>query len=77
MNAHSPLKSVSVSLVCFTRNDHALLQQSLTGLPDWSLLPREIIVVDDASEEPYAPPPALLPGEKTDVQLGRTCGQTR
>ncbi len=60
MNAHSPLKSVSVSLVCFTRNDHALLQQSLTGLPDWSLLPREIIVVDDASEEPYAPPPALL-----------------
>ena len=50
---------MNVSLVCFTHNDHNLLKQGLLALPEWTLLPREIIVVDDASNEKFLPPAEL------------------
>ncbi len=48
----SAAKIINLSLVTYSRNDHDLVRASLTDVLNWSLLPKEIIVVDDCSSVP-------------------------
>ncbi len=52
----SVTKSASVSLVTYTYNDHALAAGLLADVAGWTVAPREIIVVDDGTPEPFVPP---------------------
>lgn len=45
-------KTINLSLVTYSRNDHDLVRAALADVLNWSLLPKEIIVVDDCSTPP-------------------------
>jgi GT2 family glycosyltransferase len=55
------MDTVDVSLVTYTYNDGHFVDGLLASLPSWTLAPREIIVADDGSTTPYAPPACPLP----------------
>lgn len=57
MNA-SALARVNLSVVTYCRNDAELVRGLLDSLEGWSVAPREVLVVDDASDEPFPDPPA-------------------
>ena len=63
MQKSSIIKTINLSLVSYTHNDNALLTASLEQIANWSLKPKEIILVDDASTTPFIPPsiPTLPP----------------
>ena len=56
MQKSSVTKTINLSLVSYTHNDNALLSASLEQIASWSLKPKEIILVDDASATPFVPP---------------------
>ncbi|EFL52939.1 glycosyl transferase family 2 [Solidesulfovibrio fructosivorans JJ]] len=55
------MDTVDVSLVTYTYNDGRFVDGLLAALASWTLLPREVVVVDDGSATPYAPPPCPVP----------------
>ena len=73
---HSPLTAVNLSLVSYTHNDNGLLAGSLAEVPGWSIRPKEIILVDDASATPFEVPdvPGLPP--VTLLRTPRNLGYT-
>ncbi len=44
------------SLISYTYNDGNLLDRLLHSVPDWTMPPAEIIIVDDGSASPFSPP---------------------
>ncbi len=56
MQKSSITKTINLSLVSYTHNDNALLTASLEQIANWSLKPKEIILVDDASTTPFTLP---------------------
>ena len=56
MQKSSITKTINLSLVSYTHNDNALLTASLEQIANWSLKPKEIILVDDASTTPFTVP---------------------
>lgn len=48
--------AASVTLLTYTRNDHTLVYGLLASLGQWTVRPREIIVVDDGSATPFVWP---------------------
>ncbi len=59
-----------VFAVTYTYNDAALVNALLGDLPRWSARPSTVLVVDDGSDPPYAPPPGLH-AASIDLQLLR------
>lgn len=51
----------SVSLATYTYNDGAFVNGLLSTINSWTICPDEIIVVDDGSTHPYAPPNLSIP----------------
>lgn len=49
-------RKANLSLVSFTHNDNQLLTEGLLEVQGWSVQPKEIIVVDDASEQFFSAP---------------------
>ncbi|GFK95512.1 Poly-beta-1,6-N-acetyl-D-glucosamine synthase [Fundidesulfovibrio magnetotacticus] len=46
---------INLSVVTYCFNDHALADGLVDSVAGWSVVPREVIVVDDGSAEPYKP----------------------
>ena len=55
------MRTADVSLITYTFNDGSFVDGLLAGLADWTLAPKEVVVVDDGSDTPYAPPPCPVP----------------
>ncbi len=60
----SVANTVALSLVTYTYNDAQLCHALLEHMRSWSVQPREIIVVDDCSDEPFTT-------QRQDVQVLR------
>ncbi|EFL51147.1 glycosyl transferase family 2 [Solidesulfovibrio fructosivorans JJ]] len=55
-------KRYGLSVISYTYEDHGLAADLVASIDSWDFRPREIIVVDDGSSEPFSPPasdPAL------------------
>ena len=52
-------KHYGLSVISYTYEDHALVAGLLASMADWDFAPREILVVDDGSRQPFSPPAAL------------------
>lgn len=46
-------RRVHLSVVTYSYNDHGLVRELLRSVGGWSVVPRELIVVDDGSETPF------------------------
>lgn len=55
------MRAADVSLITCTFNDGHFVNGLLAGLAEWSLPPREVVVLDDGSDRPYAPPACPAP----------------
>lgn len=68
MNTNTSL-APDFTLCTYTYNDGRLADELLRAVAAWPVRPREIIVVDDGSAEPYAPGPeaAAAPGVEVKV----------
>ncbi len=57
------MRTVSVTLVTYTYDDHELVRGLLSSITGWTAMPSAIVVVDDGSAEPFTPD---LPEEVTE-----------
>jgi len=48
-----------LSVITYTYDDPELAAGLVASIADWDFQPREILVVDDGSKTPFAPPPCL------------------
>lgn len=75
-NKSAVLKTASISLISYSHNDNNLLVDSLRQICSWSILPKEIILVDDASDTPFVLPELVSPIPikilRSPVNLGYT-----
>ena len=65
----------NLSVVTYTYNDAALARGLLESVAGWTVRPREIVVVDDGSREPFRPP-GTIP-EARLLRLSPNQGATR
>lgn len=55
------MNDFDVSLVTYTYNDGHFVDGLLNEIPSWTHRPNEIVIFDDGSSTPYAPPPTSIP----------------
>ncbi len=49
------MRTVSVTLVTYTYDDHELVRGLLSSATGWTAMPSAIVVIDDGSAEPFTP----------------------
>ena len=70
-------KSVNVSLVTYTYNDHGHVAELLSTIRGWTVSPREIVVVDDGSATPFSFDDTFdFPG-KNLIRMPKNSGPTK
>ena len=58
-----------VSLIIPSYNDNSKLIKLLTSIPNWEIIPTEIIVVDSSRSKPLIPEDFIAFTEKLDINF--------
>tara|TARA_B100000795_G_C22799001_1_gene440830 strand:+ start:1131 stop:2111 length:981 start_codon:yes stop_codon:yes gene_type:complete len=58
-----------ISLIIPSHNDVSNLMQLLTSIPDWEIIPSEIIIVDSSDSQPLIPKDFVFFTKKFDIKI--------
>ena len=59
----------SISLIIPSHNDMSNLMQLLTSIPEWEIIPSEIIIVDSSDSQPLIPKDFVFFTQKLDIKI--------